>query len=119
MTCRCPQLEEFVEVDAYATLLADFDQKDIGNWVRLWRCRVCGQHWRVTDQDGREPRFATKITDAARWKEFGNAELEKQFLIQSRGGLSDQPCAWAGCVQPHVNGVAYCVDHLYQSGARR
>jgi hypothetical protein len=41
-------------------------------------------------------------------------EEDKPYLIAISGGLSDQPCAWAGCTERALNGMRICVSHRYK-----
>jgi hypothetical protein len=83
-------------------------------------CRACDQLWAVAEWDKYQTQLATKITRAKRhsWQEF-NMASEKAFLLKSRGGgRTSETCAWTHCDNPRVVGVAFCVDHLYETGTR-
>jgi hypothetical protein len=62
--------------------------------------------------------FVARIPPGVKWEAFDASPLQKQFLIQSRGGLTEDECQWFGCQGKTVKGVAYCVEHLYETGAR-
>jgi hypothetical protein len=90
----------------------------VGNWVRLHRCKACGQLWRIDEWDKYQTQFAAKVPSFEGWESFDTSKLQKDFLIQSRGGLTQSECSWAGCKNAQVKGVAYCADHLFETGAR-
>lgn len=117
--CPCADLESVVKVEDHAAFFIDLHPLDVGHWVRLMACGRCGQLWAVDEPDKYLLQLATKIPVAGRtiWQERHVAS-EKDFLCRSRGGLTSEPCAWARCGKPCVKGVAFCVDHLYESGAR-
>ena len=95
-----------------------FDELESGDWVRLVHCRRCGQLWSVDEWDKYQTQFAVRIPQREGWQEFDTTPLRRQYLIQSRGGLTDERCIWQSCEQRRVRGVVYCADHLYQTGAR-
>jgi len=108
-----------VKVESHQPFFRSLRELEVGNWVRLMECTHCGQLWAVAEWDKYQTQLATKIPPSERtsWQ-APNIEAEKAFLIKSRGGLTSEPCAWAHCNKPHVVGVAFCVDHLYETGAR-
>lgn len=91
----------------------------IGNWIKLFRCKVCGQHWSIDEWDKYVDRVITRITDVENWESNDSTSLRKGLLLASRGGTTNEECAWAGCKGKQVKGVAFCIDHLYATGARK
>jgi hypothetical protein len=118
MTCDCANLQDLFKLESRPRFEAGTDKIAAENWVRLHRCRSCGQLWRIDEWDKYQTRFVVRVPSAEAWETFDPVELQKQFLITSRGGLSDAKCVWSGCRNPQVKGVAYCADHLFQTGAR-
>lgn len=86
---------------------------------RLFRCRLCAQHWRVDDWDKYQVQFAVKITDPSLWRTYDASALQKELLLRGRGGVSTAECTWANCPNRAVAQMAVCVDHLWNSGVRR
>ena len=98
-------------------ILKPIDEK---NWRELFRCRVCGTYWRIDTGDKYQERFAWKIGEFREdWADMNFVDEEKRLLVEHRGGVSDEACIWAGCGKPRVKGVVFCVDHLYETGARK
>jgi hypothetical protein len=62
---------------------------------------------------------AVKVRSVEGWQSFDSKSAVLQLLVQSRGGLSNERCIWAGCSGRAVQGVAYCPKHLYETGARK
>ena len=90
------------------------------NWRELFRCEFCATHWRIDVEDKFQQRFVWKVgNDREDWATIEFIEEEKKLLLQRRGGETAGECAWIGCVKKKVKGVAYCMDHLYATGARR
>ena len=118
MSCLCFKLPKLVKVDGRFDLLKQLEKIDTGNWVNLFRCNKCGQHWRIDECDKYQIQFAVKINNPIHWQEFDTTPLQKQFLIESRGGITNEQCIWQGCFRHCVKGVDYCIDHLFQTGAR-
>lgn len=80
---------------------------------------ICGQKWRVDAWDKLQLQFAVRIPEGADWQAFDATELQKGYLMDPRGGLKDVSCEWQGCTRPQLKGeVVYCVEHLYETGAR-
>jgi hypothetical protein len=60
-----------------------------------------------------------RVTDQSSWSSELRIDERKQLLLQSRGGTTDETCIWSGCGGKRVKGVAYCLEHLWNTGARR
>jgi hypothetical protein len=126
MSCACSKLPQFLEVEKHPDLLQTLQKLEVGNWVELYRCKNCGQHWRIHAWDKYQTQFGVKINDPIHWQEFDETPLRekydielKKLLIESRGGLTTEKCIWQGCNNFRVKGVVYCIDHLFQTGARK
>jgi hypothetical protein len=90
------------------------------NWRELLRCEICGTHWRIDAADKYQERFAWKVgTFRPDWATPDFPDQEKALLLQRRGGEIDEKCVWLRCEKRKVRGVAYCIDHLYATGARK
>lgn len=88
------------------------------NWHELLQCTVCGCYWRIDAADKYQDRFAWKIgTFREDWATVEFPEKEKALLLQRRGGDTVEKCMWLGCEKRKVKGVAFCIDHLYATGA--
>jgi hypothetical protein len=118
MSCQCSQLSGIVRLEDYPSIEKDSDEVESGDWLRLVRCRSCGQLWSLDEPDKYRRQFAIKIAKQEGWREFDTTPLRREFLVQSRGGLTDERCIWSGCSGRRVRGVVYCAEHLYQTGAR-
>lgn len=83
-------------------------------------CRICGTHWRIDGARKGEGRFAWKVGGfRSDWATREFPDREKALLLQRRGGETAEKCVWLGCDERKVRGVAYCIDHLYATGARK
>ena len=90
------------------------------NWRELLRCKVCGTYWRIDAADKYQERFAWKIGQyRADWAIPDFPDREKGLLLGRRDGETAEKCIWLGCDKNRVRGVAYCIDHLYATGARK
>lgn len=121
MDCNCSNLNRLVDV---SDISPDFENNlteiSEGNWVKLMRCPSCGQLWRVDVWDKLQIQFAVKLDSEDGWEHVDTTALQKQFLLESRGGNEEgTSCIWAGCDLPAVKGVVYCIEHLYKTGARK
>ena len=118
--CQCKQLQPLVDLENVGKeWMADFTEIEVGNWVHLQRCPVCGQLWRVDAWDKYQPQYAVKLSTSDGWQAFDATPLLKRQMIENRGGVSNERCMWRNCEAKQVKGSAFCVEHLYETGARR
>jgi len=91
---------------------------DRTGWFRLHRCPRCGVLWCVEGPVYKDIQFAVRVDDAEDFERAAEARL-KLYLLESRGGLDPGACSFQGCSLPRVRDMMLCVDHLFESGARR
>ena len=124
MHCCCDELPRFTYWDperGAALKLRPF-AKRVGqaNWRNLLVCELCNCHWRTDEFDKYNQGFVLKLgAYQDDWAELSTEPEEKQLLLETRGGVLNEPCVWANCGKPKVKGSAYCIDHLYETGVRR
>ncbi len=124
MTCECAKLPEYDYYNPGKSLSRKIRpvSKIVAkaNWHELLQCSVCGCYWRIDAADKYQDRFAWKV-GAFRddWADVEFPDKEKALLFQRRGGETDEECMWLGCHRKKVKGVAFCIDHLYATGARK
>jgi hypothetical protein len=124
MPCSCQELPEFAYYVPGRSLSRKLRPltKNVAkaDWRELLQCRVCGTFWRIDVQDKFQERFVWKV-GAFRddWSSAEFVDKQKALLLENRGGEVDEACVWLGCGKKKVKGVAYCIDHLYATGARR
>jgi len=118
MVCDCATLPDIFKLETHPELEKRTVEVATGSWVRLHRCKECSQLWRIDEWDKYQIQFVVRVPPGTSWQELDADPLQKQFLLQSRGGATNSECAWAGCHGSAVRGVAYCIDHLYETGAR-
>lgn len=120
MNCICFRLSEIFYLsegpDGFEESLAHIDTRD---WVRLYECPVCGADWLIDAWDKYRVRFVYRLEHRDKWPTTIPAEKEKELLLASRGGTTDEECVWINCSKKRVQGVVYCLDHLYETGARK
>jgi len=113
-----PEFLRGSDADAYFRDMAVVAHKPDG-WVRLMRCASCSQHWQVDAWDKHSTGLAIKVSDARSWPDSDDLAIRKQALIDLHGGLSEQPCRWAGCANRALQGSAYCPDCSYHKTGLR
>jgi hypothetical protein len=118
MSCECSQLPQIFNIENYysrlMTHLEIIDQKD-GGWLKLFKCSVCNQHWQVDLIDRLQVNCAIKIDDSVEWQNFDDKSIRIQYLISSRGGLSEEECVTAGCKNKALKSLAHCPKHAYEN----
>jgi hypothetical protein len=116
--CECAKLPDLFKLESQPGFDKRTTRIATGNWIHLHRCAACGQSWRIDEWDKFQVQFVVRIPPGVEWETFDSSPLQKQFLVRSRGGLTHTECAWSGCHGKAVQGVAYCAEHLYQTGVR-
>jgi hypothetical protein len=91
-----------------------------GNWKTLRHCRACQATFSIDDWDKFHEQVVVRIPEPSNWEEHADsAVVRKRLLLQSRGGLIVGDCICLGCSEPRVRDIAYCLEHLWETGARR
>lgn len=117
--CNCSEQPTLMDIsDCYSDFKSKLNQLDVGNWVFLKQCLGCCQYYKVDEWDKYQPYYAVKIPSQDNWESFDSKSLIKEQMVLNRGGLTNDPCIWAGCNIQQVKGNAYCVEHLYSTGAQ-
>lgn len=120
MKCRCDRLQDAFYADEGPRGFAKgLKTEETGDWIWLGSCPVCGALWAVDEWDKYQDQVVTRVRHRAEWETRDATEMRKQLLLKSRGGLTEGLCIWAGCKGKTVKGVVYCLEHLWQTGARR
>jgi len=120
MRCQCSSIPDtFYLEEAPRGFKDHLVQQDMKNWMRLFRCSECGALWVIDEWDKYQWQVAFRARADADWAGNDREPQRKQLLLMSRGGTTAEGCIWAGCPNSRVVGVAYCIDHLYATGARK
>jgi len=93
-------------------------QIDDGNWVELFKCNNCTQLWAIDAWDKYQERVAIKVVQKENWDKATDHQ-RKNLLLNARGGVTENECMKTTCNGYAVTGVVFCIDHLYETGARR
>ena len=118
MKCDCRDQPATRRIDGtLRALFPRFRCVDATHWRALLRCPSCGQLWAVDEWDKYQIQLAVKVAGEEGWNASDEAQ-RKEYLAQSRGENTTARCMWIGCDKNQLNGSAYCVDHLYATGAR-
>lgn len=86
--------------------------------LELHQCATCMQFWRIDVEGLRNVAYAIQLETDAHWQQYDDSGLVKAHMLKNRGGFADRVCRLDACQDHAINGSAYCLDHLYQSGAR-
>ena len=119
-SCGCDNLPDIFFLDTVSDYwLGGLQAKSTGNWKKLYRCPECGHQFSVDVWDKYHHQVVVRIADSGRWEQEADSEdLRKALLLKSRGVVEEEPCVWAGCEKRRIRGVVYCLDHLWNTGAR-
>ena len=89
----------------------------VGNWKTLRRCPVCQATFAVDAWDKLQEQVVIRVSESSDWEEQADSvAVRKQLILQSRGGPADGECICRGCSGPRVQGVVYCLEHLWETG---
>jgi hypothetical protein len=120
MTCDCQSLDDTFYMDeAPRGFQTNLEQRDTANWMRLFSCIFCQSLWAIDEWDKYQEQVVFRVRHSDSWFDVGAAERRKSLLLRSRGGEVSAECICACCQKPRIRGVVYCLDHLYENGARR
>lgn len=119
MSCSCTsQASSFYLDEAPMGFKDQLELIRIGDWIRLERCSNCGTLWSVDVWDKLQSQVVIKLESEDDFEQ-DSTDIRKNLLLKSRGGTSDDECIWAGCKNKAIKEVAYCLEHLWKTGARR
>ncbi|AOS97372.1 hypothetical protein AUP74_03049 [Microbulbifer aggregans] len=117
--CNCKLQLELVDIsNSHTDFKSKLDLLETGDWVFLMQCPECEQLWKVDEWDKYQQSYAVKISAKESWEEFDSTALIKAKIIENHDGLTSAECLWSGCTVKQVKGSAYCVNHLWSTGAR-
>ena len=120
MRCQCSSVPDaFYLEEALRGFKDHLVQQGMKNWMRLFRCSECGALWAIDEWDKYQWQVAFRVRAEEDWAGVDREPQRKQLLLKSRGGTTAERCIWAGWPNSRVSGVAYCVEHLYATGARK
>ena len=118
--CQCQKLSELVDItNWHKEFKSNLNQISVGDWVLLMSCQECGQLWKVDEWDKYQTSYAVKLKSQENWESYNSDSLIKKHMIKNRGGLIDTICIYGGCKMQCVNGVVFCIEHLWDTGARK
>ena len=114
--CNCKNFPKYFKSDSSDPYFKNFNRVDWKNdaWVQLVSCPNCNQLWQLDEWDKYQLGLAIKIDVKEEWKSYNDKQIRIEFLIQSRGGLSTDNCAWQGCTNKALKGLAYCPQCAYE-----
>ena len=119
MKCTCASRPDAFYLESDRTIfMSSLREQAAENWKRLYRCESCGEYWAVDEWEKYGHQVASRATSSTEW-DTASEGRRKKLLLDSRGGTTDEQCIWAGCSGHRVRGVAFCIDHLYDTGARK
>lgn len=112
--CICETKQALLHSDELQSFFANsvmmVDSTPISDLVR---CRQCGQLWRCDRPKNLGGRFLMKLDHEQDWKTHRMTMLAQTKLLENMGGMSANFCLWGNCTNYRVNGLEYCIDHLY------
>jgi hypothetical protein len=120
-SCECGGWPEAFYLDhAPVGWSESLDELASGSWKTLRRCRNCDEAFAVDAWDKYQEQVVVRVAERATWEQRAEClPLRRSLLLQSRGGLEGESCICRGCSSPRVRGIAYCLEHLWETGARR
>ena len=120
MECECYKLPRIFNEETHPNNLSTHVElvEEYDGWWKLYRCTICNQHWQIDVVDKLQVNCAIKIDKPAEWRTFSDKPIRMQYLISSRGGLSENECRMANCGNKALVSLEYCPEHAYSIGLR-
>jgi hypothetical protein len=120
LNCECSRLPDIFYLDEGPKgFMESLHEEDVQNWMRLFSCLKCGTLWAIDVWDKYYDPVVNRVKNHDGWASDQKIDERKNLLLRSRGGTTDKICIWSGCKGKRVKGVVYCIDHLWETGARR
>ncbi len=119
MSCLCNSLaSSFFLDEAPLGFEQQLDTIKTGDWIQLRKCPICGCLWSIDVWDKLQWQVVIKLESE---NDLGNDStvIRKELLFKARGGTSNDKCIWARCENKAIKDVVYCLEHLWETGARR
>lgn len=115
------ELPEFHRIDYSSEFARRLQENfvDTGNWVALCRDPETGHYWQYDEWDKYHVGLAIRIHDPDNWRTFDDLPVRVAYLVQSRGGVEEAECMWAGCTRKRLKGIAYCPECAYEKAGIR
>lgn len=109
MACECDQLPSVLDLKTYPHGLDNnLTPIDRTAWLTLQKCENCDQLWQLDNIDRLQTNLAIKLDTNVEWRDFDDRPYRYQYLIDSRGGLSEEICIMEGCQQKSLKSLAHC-----------
>jgi len=120
MKCTCAEMSITIKGSSSEYPFKDMEEVDHNSskWIKLLKCQSCEQFWQVDNWDKYHVSLAIKISDPGFWSRFDDLPLRMDYLLKSRGGITNDICSWQGCNEYCLKGLAFCVIHAYEVGLR-
>ena len=115
MPCNCDELPEIFSLytKRFSVSLVKI-RRDQSDWLKLSQCPNCGQHWQIEPFEKDQISYAIRVDDAANWLSFYDKAIRKNYLLQTRGGVTEETCRMQHCQNNALKGLAYCLDCAYE-----
>ncbi len=97
----------------------EFDLVAQRPFLFLRGCGKCGQLWQFDLIDKYQTCLAIKIDTNVDWPTFDDKPVRLEYLIRSRGGVSDEECVMQGCKDFALYTLAYCPAHAFEYAGLR
>lgn len=114
MTCECDHLPNVFNIETYPQgLTSHIELVDRTVWLTLQKCENCKQLWQLDNIDRLQVNLAIKFDKNVEWSDFDDKPSRFQYLIDSRGGVSEEICIMEGCKRQALKSLAHCPVHAF------
>lgn len=113
MKCKCSDTPNCLYYEnADKNFFKPLVEIEIGNWVRLFKCKECDALWAIVEWDKYVQRYIVKVTDRKNWEATDYPEAKKKLLLDTLGGTEEKECIWVDCKNKRVKDKVFCIDHI-------
>jgi hypothetical protein len=118
--CACEVLPTAVDITQPAfSWLTEIEVVAQKPFLSLRRCNRCGQKWQVDLVDKYQTCLAIKVDTSVEWDSFDDKPQRVEYLVNSRGGISDEKCVIQDCKNLALRSLAYCPIHAFDYAGLR
>lgn len=111
--CRCRETGPVLRDGKFYSLIgANAEQIDATPVSELYRCSVCGQHWRTDRAENIDERSFSKVNDAAGWRSAHRDVPLRMRQTVRYDEVTANFCLWGSCDNFRLRDHDYCIDHL-------
>ena len=124
-SCNCSELPSYVpykreQDNAIATMRQLKEApKQWKNYINYRKCSICGQIWKVEENNNLKGQLAFKVPKNIKFDQFDETPLRINYIESSYGIDDSKKCKWNSCEHNVLKGMEICAWHAYTNMGTR